>query len=172
MSEGKLPATTIVGLGNVLMADDAFGPWFVHWLQAHYELPEQIEVADLGTPGLDLYPHLVHREVVIIADTVRSDGEPGDLRVYQRDDILKHSPQARISPHDPGLKEALLSMEFAGHLPEHVILVGVIPESTESHVGLSPAVQGALEAAGPGHDSTLRQGGVSFGRPRWRPVLP
>jgi hydrogenase maturation protease len=148
MGEGKLPATTIVGLGNVLMADDAFGPWFVRWFEAHYELPEEIEVADLGTPGLDLYPHLVHRDVVIIADTVRSDGDPGDLRVYQRDEILKHSPQARISPHDPGLKEALLSMEFAGHLPDHVILVGVIPASTESTLGLSPQVEQALETAG------------------------
>ena len=114
--EGKLPVTTIVGLGNVLMADDAFGPYFVRWFQAHYELTEDVEVVDLGTPGLDLYPHLVHRDVVIIADTVRSNGEPGDLRVYQRDEILQHSPQARVSPHDPGLKETLLSLEFADHL--------------------------------------------------------
>ena len=95
MSHGEvLSRVAVVGLGNVLMADDAFGPWFVRWFEAHYELPEEIEVADLGTPGLDLYPHLVHRDVIIIADTVRSDGEPGDLRVYQRDEILKHSPQA------------------------------------------------------------------------------
>ena len=146
--EGKLPVTTIVGLGNVLMADDAFGPYFVRWFQAHYELTEDVEVVDLGTPGLDLYPHLVHRDVVIIADTVRSNGEPGDLRVYQRDEILQHSPQARVSPHDPGLKETLLSLEFADHLPGVVLLVGVIPESTDSTIGLSPAVYGALESAG------------------------
>lgn len=164
MREGKLPATTIVGLGNVLMADDAFGPYFVNWLEAHYELPEEIEVADLGTPGLDLYPHLVHRDVVIIADTVRSDGEPGDLRVYQRDEILQHSPQARVSPHDPGLKEALLSMEFAGHLPRQVLLVGVIPTSTDSTVGLSPPVQAALEAAGSAVAHELRSIGFELSR--------
>ena len=164
MSEGKLPTTTIVGLGNVLMADDAFGPWFVRWFEAHYELPKEIEVADLGTPGLDLYPHLVHRDVVIIADTVRSDGEPGDLRVYQRDEILQHSPQARVSPHDPGLKETLLSLEFADHLPEHVVLVGVIPVSTESQVGLSPQVADALEAAGSAVAHELRT--LGFDCPR------
>ena len=26
-SEGGLPVTTVVGLGNALMADDAFGPY-------------------------------------------------------------------------------------------------------------------------------------------------
>jgi hydrogenase maturation protease len=143
-----LPATTVVGLGNVLMADDAFGPYFVRWLEAYYELPDGIEVADLGTPGLDLYPHLVHREVVILADTVRSDGRPGELRLYRRDEILRHTPQARVSPHDPGLKETLLSLEFAGHMPTEVLLVGVIPASTESEVGLSPAVLDAIGPAG------------------------
>ena len=161
---GKHPATTIVGLGNVLMADDAFGPYFVRWLEAHYELPEEIEVVDLGTPGLDIYPHLVHREVVIIADTVRSDGEPGDLRVYQRDDIIRHAPHARVSPHDPGLKETLLSMEFAGQLPQQVLLVGVIPTSTGSTVGLSEPVAGALEAAGSAVVHELRAIGFECSR--------
>jgi hydrogenase maturation protease len=139
--------TTIVGLGNVLMADDAFGPWFVRWFQAHYDVPAEVEVVDLGTPGLDLYPHLVHRDVVVIADTVRSTGEAGELRLYQCDEILQHSPQARVSPHDPGLKETLLSLQFAGHLPRQVTLVGVIPESTGSTIGLSKPVQAALPAA-------------------------
>ena len=147
-SEGKRPVTTIVGLGNVLMADDAFGPYFVRWFEAHYSVPKGVEVVDLGTPGLDLYPHLVHRDVVIIADTVRSPGEAGDLRVYQRDDILQHAPEARVNPHDPGLKETLLSLEFAGHLPDVVLLVGVVPESTDSKIGLSQAVYEALESAG------------------------
>jgi hydrogenase maturation protease len=147
-SEGGLPVTTIVGLGNVLMADDAFGPYFTRWLQANYEFPPEVEIADLGTPGLDLYPHLVHRDFVIIADTVRSDGDPGEMRLYRRDEILKHSPQARVSPHDPGLKETLLSLEFAGHLPREVFLIGVIPVSTESTIGLSPEVASALADAG------------------------
>jgi hydrogenase maturation protease len=160
----NLPVTTVVGLGNVLMADDAFGPYFTHWLRAHYELPEEVEVADLGTPGLDLYPHLVHRDVVIIADTVRSDGEPGELRQYRREEILRHSPQARVSPHDPGLKEALLSLEFAGLMPREVLLVGVIPTSTDSGTGLSPAVAGSLEVAGSAVADELRRQGFSVSR--------
>ncbi len=163
-SEGGLPVTTIVGLGNVLMADDAFGPYFTQWFQAHYDLPPEVEIADLGTPGLDLYPHLVHRDVVIIADTVRSDGKPGEMRLYRRDEILKHSPQARVSPHDPGLKETLLSLEFAGHLPREVFLIGVIPVSTESTIGLSPEVAGVLPDAGAAAASELGRLGFEITR--------
>ncbi len=167
--EGKPPVTTIVGLGNVLMADDAFGPYFVHWFQAHYDVPEEVEIVDLGTPGLDLYPHLVHRDAVIIADTVRSNGDPGDLRVYQREEILEHKPQARVSPHDPGLKETLLSLEFAGHLPSTVVLVGVIPKSTDSTIGLSTPVAASLEAAGSAVAHELGALGIECAR-RERPA--
>ena len=117
--EGKpTPATTIVGLGNVLMADDAFGPYFVHWLQANYELPEEIEVADLGHAG----PRPLsssrpsrrghHRRYGALGRVSRATcGSTGATKSFST------RPQARVSPHDPGLKETLLSLEFAGHAP-------------------------------------------------------
>jgi guanylate kinase len=127
-------------------------------------VPPEVEVADLGTPGLDLYPHLVHREVVIIADTVRSDGNPGEMRLYRREEILQHSPQARVSPHDPGLKETLLSLEFAGQMPREVILIGVIPASTDSTIGLSPEVESALTNAGAAAANELGRVGFEITR--------
>ena len=163
-SEEHLPKTAVVGLGNVLMADDAFGPTFVRWLEANYEVPESIEVIDLGTPGNDLYPHLVDRDVVIVVDTVRFDGAPGTLRVYTRDEIVQHVPHARVSPHDPGLKETLLSLEFAGHMPRQVLLVGVIPESTGSELGLSEAVRSSIESAGEAVVEALRREGHAVPR--------
>jgi hypothetical protein len=42
----------VIGLGNVLMGDDAFGPWVVQTLLAEHDFPEGIAVEDLGTPGL------------------------------------------------------------------------------------------------------------------------
>ena len=162
--EEQTSKTAVVGLGNVLMADDAFGPTFVRWLEANYELPEAVEVIDLGTPGNDLYPHLVERDVVIVVDTVRFDGAPGTLRVYSREEIVQHVPHARVSPHDPGLKETLLSLEFAGHMPRQVLLVGVIPESTGSTLGLSEAVRGSLESAGDAVVEALRSEGYAVAR--------
>jgi hydrogenase maturation protease len=50
-----------------------------------------------------------------------------------------------VSPHDPGVKEALLTLEFSGNGPEDVLLVGVVPEKVGSHVGLSGPVRSALE---------------------------
>ena len=137
----------VVGLGNVLMGDDAFGPWVVQVLLAEHVFAEDVAVNDLGTPGLDLVPWVTNLEALILVDTVRSEAPPGTIRLYRRDDILKHPPQPRLSPHDPGLKEALLTAEFAGQAPREVLLVGAVPERTEMGVGLSPAVQGAVPPA-------------------------
>ena len=138
----------ILGLGNVLMGDDALGPHVIAHLAARYQLPAEVILEDLGTPGLDLHPHLAGHDVLILVDVVKSKGEPGELRLYNKEEILKHPPGPRTSPHDPGVKEALLGLQFAGTDPEKVMLVGVIPNNTcDLEVGLSTAVRRAIPLA-------------------------
>ena len=137
----------VVGLGNVLMGDDAFGPYVIRVLQAGYAFPPEVEVQDLGTPGLDLTAYLTGLTALILVDTVKSPDEAGELRTYRRPDILRHAPQPRLSPHDPSLKEALLMAGLAGGGPEEVLLVGVVPGRITTAVGLSAEVRAAVEPA-------------------------
>jgi hydrogenase maturation protease len=134
----------VLGMGNVLMRDDAWGPWVVEALLAEYVLPAQVSALDIGTPGLDLMPYVTDVDALILVDTVKSKGEPGDLRTYRRAQILAHPPQPRLSPHDPGLKEALLAAELMGNGPAEVLLVGAIPADTSMGTALSPALRGAI----------------------------
>ena len=137
----------VLGMGNVLMSDDGFGPFVARVLEATYECPPGVELVDVGTPGLDLTPYLVDAEAVIFVDTVSSRGEPGELRTYDREDILRHPPQTRIGPHDPALKEALLTVAAAGAGPARVLLIGVIPQWIATGLVLSPRVQAAVGPA-------------------------
>src|SRR5215471_16255963 len=130
----------VLGLGNVLMSDDGFGPYVVRVLDAFYEFPDDVEVIDVGTPGLDLTPYLLNADAVIIVDTVSAHGAPGETRVYDRSEILKYPPQARTGPHDPALKEALLTVDVTGAGPCVVTLIGVIPAGIATGVALSPPV--------------------------------
>jgi hydrogenase maturation protease len=140
--------TYVLGLGNVLMGDDGFGPAVARAFDAAYEVDGDVEVVDLGTPGLDLMPWFFDAEQLVIVDTVKSDAAPGTLRVYNKPDILKHLPSVRVGPHDPGVKEALLTLEFAGRGPSDVVLIGAVPKdvgmSTELSAPVANAVPGAL----------------------------
>lgn len=137
----------VIGLGNVLMGDDAFGPYVIRELQARYAFPAEVELQDLGTPGIDLTARLVGLDAVIVVDTVKSAGAAGELRTYRRDEVLRHAPQPRLSPHDPSLKEALLMAEFAGGGPRELLLVGAVPQSVATGVGLQAPVRAAVEGA-------------------------
>jgi hydrogenase maturation protease len=141
------PRVGVIGLGNVLMGDDAFGPWVVQVLLAEHEYPEGVTVQELGTPGLDLLPYLTDLDALVLVDTVRAQAPPGTLRLYRRDELLRHAPQARLSPHDPGVKEALLAAEFEGRGPRDVLLVGAVPARTAMGVRLSPALREAVPHA-------------------------
>ena len=142
------PLVRILGLGNVLMGDDALGPWVIHRLEATYVFPPEVEVVDVGTPGLDLVPYVAGPCGIIIVDTVHVKGaEPGTIRIFDRDALVKFGPKPRLSPHDPGVTDAILAVEMAGEAPAFVTLVGVVPDSVKAGVGLTPPLQDAVARA-------------------------
>lgn len=146
--ETGAPLVRVLGLGNVLMGDDALGPWVIHRLESMYAFPPEVAVIDVGTPGLDLVPYVAGPCGIVLVDAVRSNtAKPGEIKLYDRDSLVKFGPQPRLSPHDPGVTEAILAVEMAGEPPAFVKLVGVVPESVKAGVGLTPALQDAVVRA-------------------------
>jgi len=137
----------VVGIGNVLLGDDGFGPSVIELLRAGWRLPEAVELIDAGTPSLDLAGYLHGRAVAILIDAVAATGAPGELRLYRGDELRRLPPKPRMSPHEPAVQEALWIVELSGSGPRKVLLVGVIPQSIEPHPGLSPAVRASAAAA-------------------------
>lgn len=136
----------ILGIGNVLCTDDGLGPYAIKVLESRYEFPAGVEVIDLGTPGMDLTPYLADARLVIVIDTVRGDQEPGSLRLLRDREIVSVPPPSRMSPHEPGLREALMATEFSDSSPDEILFVGVIPESTDQGTSLTPSLMEAVPA--------------------------
>jgi hydrogenase maturation protease len=136
----------ILGVGNVLCTDDGLGPYAIKVLEAEFEFPDGVEVIDVGTPGLDFTPYLADARMVIVLDTVKGDEAPGSLRLLRDREIVAKPPPSRMSPHEPGLREALMATELAEMNPDEMLLIGVIPESTEQGTKLSEAVRAAVPA--------------------------
>ncbi len=146
----------VLGIGNVLMGDDALGAHVVKRLEAGWTFPEDVAVVEAGTPGADLPHVLAGYDAIIVVDTVKlRRAAPGELRVLEKADLLAKEPIVPMSPHEPGLREALFTMEFHGEAPAQVLLVGVVPADAQTlGVGLSDPVKAAIPAA---IEETLRQ---------------
>ena len=134
----------IGGIGNVLLGDDGVGPYMARLLEARYEFDEGVEVADLGTPALDLIDQLSGKDGVILIDSISIDVEtngtdvvPGTVVLYRKADIMRLRPSVRMDPHSPALVDALLSAELFGVAPRDLLLVGIQAESFEPSCSLS-----------------------------------
>jgi hydrogenase maturation protease len=137
----------IIGLGNVLVGDDAFGPFVARTIAASCEMNDGVEVLDLGTPGSDLGPHIAGTDAVIIVDTVKTDAQPGFIRCYRKADLIARGPSPRSNPHQPSLVDTMLFLELQDLAPKEVLLVGVSPQRYDTGAPLSDPVRSAVPEA-------------------------
>ena len=144
---------TIAGIGNILAADDAIGPYIARTLEAFYDF-QGARVADLGTPVMDFPDHLDGSDTVLIVDAVENSKAPGSITVYTKDDIVKNGVPVRTDPHSPALAEMMLRAEFTGYGPKNAVLVGITARSCEFYEPMSDEVRQAIPAA---VDEVIRQ---------------
>src|SRR5271166_981623 len=137
----------IGGIGNILLGDDGVGPYVARLLEARYDFEDGVEVADLGTPALDLIDQLSGKDAVILIDSVKTEATPGTVLLYRKADIMRHCPAVRMDPHSPALVDALLSADLFGVAPPEVLLIGIQAQSLDVGCNLSQSVQAALNQA-------------------------
>jgi len=135
----------VLGLGNVLMGDDAAGLYALKLLHSRYVIPEQVSLLDGGTAGMVLPSLMEGYGAVLILDTVRTGDAPGTVCRFDSGALRAASRTASTTPHDPSLNDALLLAELNGDACRELVLIGVVPKQTQPGIGLSPAVLDAME---------------------------
>ena len=126
------------------MGDDAAGPYLIKLLKARWDWPEGMVLVDAGTAGLALSGLLEGYRAVIFVDTVQAEGGAGSVCRYDREALLSSPGTRARTPHDAGLHDALTLSELSGNGPGEAVLIGVVPDRTDSGIGLSPPVQRAM----------------------------
>ncbi len=135
------PATLIVGLGNPLRGDDGIGPRVVEELLQR-ELPDNVEVVDGGSGGLDLLQLLENREQAVVIDAARMGRDPGQFTRFTPEEV--HLSPRSFSPHHASLVEVMTLAHALGLSLPQIIVFGVQPAKMDWGEGLSPNVENAL----------------------------
>ncbi|WP_310608567.1 HyaD/HybD family hydrogenase maturation endopeptidase [Buttiauxella brennerae] len=136
----------VLGIGNLLLGDEAIGVRIVEALEQRYLLPPHVEVLDGGTSGMDLMDLMANRDHLIVADAVLTGDEPGSV-VVLRDDEIPAMFTRKVSPHQLGLADVLMALRLTDEFPARLTLVGVVPQTLEPGIALSPVVRQAIEPA-------------------------
>jgi hydrogenase maturation protease len=156
--------TLVLGLGNIIMRDEGLGVRACERLTRHYRLPDDVNVLDGGTLGLDLLPYLEGVTDLLIIDAVNAGAPPGSLVRLENEQI----PQAlalKMSMHQVGLQELLAVMALRGQTPPRVVLWGMEPLILEPGLDLSEPVLANLDTLVASVVAELRSWGMPVSDP-------
>ena len=143
--DGSPVQTLILGVGNLLMSDEGVGVHVIQRLVADYQLPEEVQVLDGGTLGMDLLYYLEGVENLLLIDAVQARKEPGTLVRLEGEDVPAFM-SIKISPHPLGVPDMLAAAKLKGNCyPERIVLWGVQPELMQIGLDLSPKVESQVD---------------------------
>jgi hydrogenase maturation protease len=141
------PRILVAGLGNMFCTDDAFGVSVVARL-AQQSWPEGVEVQDFGIRGIHLaYQLLEPYDLVVLIDAVHRTGPPGTVYVVEAEPDPEPGPEVSMDAHDLGPDAVLSLVPRLGGTLGRVVVVGCEPGDLGTGIGLTPAVQDAVETA-------------------------
>jgi hydrogenase maturation protease len=128
-------ATLVLGIGNLLWADEGFGVRCVERFAAEFAPHPALEVVDGGTQGLYLLPQVQAAERLLIFDAIDFGLPPATLRVLEGDEVPRFMGARKMSLHQTGFQEVLACARLTGQMPARIVLVGVQPEQLEDFGG-------------------------------------
>ena len=143
MNEGG-GTTTVIGLGNPLMGDDALGILVLERLRDEWDLPDDVHLVDGGTWGLSLLPEVEDATRVLFVDAVRCGAPAGSL-VVLCDDQIPARLSTKLSPHQVDLREVVALARLRDRVPPRMVVMGIEPARLELGEPLSHEVAPMVE---------------------------
>ena len=132
----------VLGIGNILLCDEGIG---VHVIKAleEVDLPDDVELLDGGTAGVDLLDFISDRRKVIFVDALDADVTAGTILRIEAEDLAVNTQQS-ISLHEFGITEMLMTAKQLGCAPPQAVIIGVKPKDITCGLELSKELSDAL----------------------------
>lgn len=138
----------ILGIGNVLWADEGFGVRCVERMAQSWKLPPAVKILDGGTQGLYLLPFLEEADTLVVFDAVDYGLAPGTLKIVEGDEVPRFMGAKKMSLHQTGFQDVIATAQLMGYCPETLLLIGCQPEELEDYGGgLRDVVAAQIEPA-------------------------
>ena len=150
---------TILGVGNVILRDEGFGVRVAEYLDAHYDFPENVQIVDGGTIGIELTQFVTGTKKLLVIDSINGHAAPGTRFAIRDDDVLAHF-QDKISAHEVGIQDVLALLEVTGHKIPTVTVLGAQPYNLEAGVELSEEMRKLVPEVAEEALNELRKWGI------------
>jgi len=144
----KQPRVLVLGIGNLLWADEGFGVRAVERMHLDYEFDDNVTLMDGGTQGLYLVQDVRAADILVVFDAVDYGLPPGTLKLVEDAEVPQFLGVRKMSLHQTGFQEVIATAAMFGEAPQHMLLVGVQPVELEDYGGsLRDDVKSQVEPA-------------------------
>lgn len=141
-----MTGTLVLGVGNVLLADEGAGVHAMRYLMDHYDLYD-VTYVDAGTLSFTLASDIADAKNLIVFDAARIGAAPGGIKVFEDEEVDEFLSSGKCSVHEVGFADLMDIARLEGYLPEHRALIGIQPETLGWGETPSEAVRRALPRA-------------------------
>lgn len=132
--------TLVLGIGNLLWADEGFGVRAVQSLHGRWRFGPGVTLMDGGTQGFNLLSFVQAAERMIVFDAIDCGLPPGTLKVLEDTQVPRFMGSKKLSLHQTGFQDVLAVAELTGRLPSRLVLIGVQPEELDDFGGSLRAI--------------------------------
>jgi len=134
---------TVLGIGNVVLRDEGFGVRVAELLDECYEFPDDVQIVDGGTLGVELLEFVTGTEKLLVIDSINGGEAPGTFFRFHNEAVMEHF-QDKLSAHEVGIQDVLAALSVTGRRIEDVVVIGAQPYDLGAGVELSEKMQGLL----------------------------
>jgi hydrogenase maturation protease len=138
--------TLVLGVGNVLLADEGAGVHAMRYLAEHYDLPDT-KYIDAGTLSFTLAADIAEADFLVVFDAAQIEAEPGDVKVFEDEEVDEFLKSGRGSVHEVGFADLMDIARLEGYLPRRRALIGIQPEKLGWGEAPSETVRRAMPRA-------------------------
>jgi hydrogenase maturation protease len=131
----RKPNILVLGIGNILWADEGFGVRAVEAFHRAYKVGENVTVLDGGTQGLYLVQFVREADYLLVFDAIDYGLVPGTLKLVCDEEVPKFTGAKKMSLHQTGFQEVLSAADLMGGYPEKLALIGCQPVDLEDWGG-------------------------------------
>lgn len=136
--------TLILGLGNVLLTDEAVGPVTVRRLESESDPAAPLRFLDGGTLSFTLAVPIGECPRLIVIDAAAMGEAPGSLRIFEGEAMDRQLSRHAKSVHEVSLADLMDMARLTDTLPTRRALIGIEPALVDWGDGLTAPVAAAV----------------------------
>jgi hydrogenase maturation protease len=141
------PATLVLGLGNVLLTDEAVGAAVLKALVPLAAARPELSLMDGGTLSFTLAGPIGDADRLVVVDAAKMGQAPGTVRVLEGEAMDAQLSRHANNVHEVSLADLFDIARLTDSLPARRALIGIEPERVDWGDELTPVVAAAVPQA-------------------------